>query len=106
MMRTADVIFSALDTFYHDVLTKEDDNFRQELRSRILKCVGSGCKVLMNSLPNLQLLMGKNNEESNETPYHRTAISQRWKILLCKLIAATSSKHRPLVIALDVSSFH
>lgn len=73
---------------------------KQEMRNRIMKAVGSGCKVLFKSIPSLQTFM----EEYDEVIDHAfgpAATEQRWKYLLCKLVSASSSKAHPLVIFLD-----
>ena len=101
--RADSVIFSALDTFYSDIIKEGRENIQQEMRSRILNSVGSGCRVLMRSIPSLQAFMEEYYVENTDTAFGPAATEQRWKYLLCKLVAATSSEDCPLVLFLDVS---
>lgn len=99
--RTDSVIFTALDTFYSDIIKEGREDIQREMRSCILKNVGSGCRVLMKSIPSLATFLEGYYVEDTDTAFNPAATDQNWKYLLCKLIAASSSKTRPLAVFLD-----
>lgn len=72
------VIFLALDTFFSKMSRQGVNN--QELRSRIFKSLGSGCRILMKSIPSLKVFMEENDEENTEISFGPAAPEQRWKV--------------------------
>ena len=98
--RADSIIFSALDSFYSDIIKQGEEDVKQEMRTRILNSVGSGCRVVMKSIPSLKTFLEGYYDENADSTYCPTA-EQRWKYLLCKLVAATSSRAHPLAIFFD-----
>lgn len=98
--RPDSVIFSALDDFFAGLIEERKENV-QDIINSILHAVGPGCRVLMNSIPNLQRFMEGHLTDNSDGSIGNSASEHRWKYLLCKLITAVSSRKRPLAIFLD-----
>lgn len=103
--RADSVIFSALDSFYLEIMKEGNEDVHREIRCRILNNVGSGCRLMMASIPSLQAFLFEHGHsrggEGVEDAYGPTAPTERWKYLLCKLVASSSSKEHPLCFFLD-----
>lgn len=97
--RPNSVIFLALDDFFARLIDERRENV-QHLIQRIRNDVGSGCRVLMNSIPNLRRFM-EGHLGDNTDGAVGSASEHRWKYLLCKLVAAVSSKNEPMAIFFD-----
>ncbi len=97
--RPNSVIFLALDDFFARLIDERRKNV-QDLIQRIRNAVGSGCHVLMNSIPNLRRFM-EGHLGDNSDGAVGSASEHRWKYLLCKLVAAVSSKNEPMAIFFD-----
>ena len=98
--RSDSVIFSALDTFYAEIM-RGDTNIQAQIARRIQTAIGTGCRVLMKSIPSLQTFMGEDCTDDNDSVWGPSASEQRWKYLLCKLIAATANEFLPIAIFLE-----
>ena len=102
--RSDSVIFTALDAFYSDIIKEGREDMQREMRSCIVKNVGSGCRVLAKSIPSLAAFLEGNFRENEDTDHGPAAMMEQRgsiKYLLCKLVAASSSRTRPLAIFLD-----
>jgi len=98
--RPDSIIFSALNAFFAGLIDERRENV-QDLIHRIRHAVGPGCRVLMNSIPNLHTFMEGHLEDNSDGAVGNSASEHRWKYLLCKLVAAVSSRNHPLAIFLD-----
>lgn len=98
--RPDSVIFSALDDFFAGLIEERKENVQDIIKS-IRLAVGPGCRVLMNSIPNLHRFMEGHLTDNSDGSIGNSASEHRWKYLLCKLIAAVSSRKHPLAIFLD-----
>jgi predicted ATPase len=98
--RPDSVIFLALDDFFARLIDERRENI-QDLVQRIRQAVGPGCRILMNSIPNLQRFMDGHLGDNSDGAVANSASEHRWKYLLCKLVAAVSSRDEPLAIFFD-----
>jgi len=98
--RPDSIIFLALDDFFARLIDERRKNV-QDLIQRIRHAVGPGCRVLMNSIPNLHRFMEGHLDDNSDGAVGSSASEHRWKYLLCKLVAAVSSKNEPLAIFFD-----
>jgi len=98
--RPDSTIFFALDDFFARLIDDRRENV-QDLVQRIRHAVGPGCRVLMNSIPNLQRFMDGHLGDNSDGAVGNSASEHRWKYLLCKLVAAVSSRNEPLTIFFD-----
>ncbi|KAL7554753.1 hypothetical protein ACHAWF_018292 [Thalassiosira exigua] len=127
---TTAVVFEALDAFYANLIAMSSGEegaaadvaaawaARRDVRRRVLADVGSaGCRALARSIPSLGTFLGDlgggrggsddradaeaESDGLGSKALGPAAAEQRWKYLLCKLVAATSSEGRPLVIFWD-----
>lgn len=98
--RPDSVIFLALDDFFAKLIDERRENV-QDLVQRIRQAVGPGCRILMNSIPNLQRFMDGHLGDNSDGAVGNSASEHRWKYLLCKLVAAVSSRDEPLAIFFD-----
>lgn len=98
--RPDSIIFNALDDFFAGLLDERREHVL-DLIHRIRHAVGPGCRVLMNSIPNLHRFMEGQLEDNSDGVVGNFASGHRWKHLLCKLVAAASSRNHPLAIFLD-----
>lgn len=97
--RPNSIIFLALDDFFARLIDEGRENV-QDLIQRIRNTVGPGCRVLMNSIPNLGRFM-EGHLGDNSDGAVGSASEHRLKYLLCKLVAAVSSKNEPMAIFFD-----
>lgn len=98
--RPDSTICLALDDFFAKLIDERRENV-QDLAQRIRHAVGPGCRVLMNSIPNLQRLMDGHLGDNSDGAVGNSASGHRWKYLLCKLVAAVSTRNEPLAIFFD-----
>ncbi|KAL3800854.1 hypothetical protein HJC23_001691 [Cyclotella cryptica] len=95
------VIFNAIDAFFSQLHNDSDPQFKSEVSRRIHTSVGSGVRMLIKSIPSLGVFMEEYFNLRSENTVGVAASEQRWKYLLCKLIAATARKESPIAILLD-----
>ena len=98
--RPDSIIFLALDDFFARLIVEKRKNV-QDLIQRIRSAVGSGCRALMNAIPNLHRFMEGHLEDYPDGAIGSSTSEHRWKYLLCKLVSAVSSRTEPLVIFFD-----
>lgn len=90
--RPDSVIFGAFNTFFCKIIDETEDIIKQEMKSRIQRV--SGWKMLIESIPSLGRLLG---QEPTDSALHQ----EQWIFLVCKLIAAISTKLHPIVFFFD-----
>ncbi|MEO5906183.1 MAG: AAA family ATPase, partial [Saprospiraceae bacterium] len=87
----------ALNEFCHIILTESDEQLNT-VRNRILAAVGHQGKILIDIIPELQLIIGPQLEATKLEPVeHRN----RLNLLLLKFFQAIATFDHPLVIFLD-----
>ncbi len=74
------------------IIDETEDIIKQEMKSRIQRV--SGWKMLIESIPSLGRLLG---QEPTDSALHQ----EQWIFLVCKLIAAISTKLHPIVFFFD-----
>lgn len=94
--RPDSILNYAFNEFFGDIIKHADADEISSMKSRIQSNVGPvGCNILMESMPNLQKLLGM------EIDKVESGDLDQWKFLLCKLIAAVSIKAHPIVFFMD-----
>lgn len=95
------VIFAAINAFFAELHADADPELKAEISHSINNSLGTGARVLIRSIPSLGTFMKEYYTSHNESDMGFASSQQRWKYLLCKLIAATSRKEMPIAIFLD-----
>ena len=96
--RPDSVLIGALNDFFREMLDLDDSQEMDSMKTRIQDTVGSGCRVLMDSIPNLAKFL----DEDGDTPSKQSPLAlNQWNFLLCKLVNAISHKEHPIVFFVD-----
>ncbi len=93
--------FSAFVQAFRDLmgqLLSESDSQLQEWKTKILEAVGDNGQILIEVIPELELILGS---QATPTELSGSAAQNRFNLLMQKFVQVFTSKEHPLVIFLD-----
>lgn len=106
--RPDSVLPGAFNDFFGHLLDHGDAREKDGMKARIQDAVGSGCSLLMESIPNLGILLNNgltstsdNEGDSGKKIEHAQGALTQWNFLLCKLIEGIAHKSSPVVFFID-----